>query len=116
MPNALHQGSPRQLGLPQYSNWSVMSLFSLSNNLTFEKDLLPTSGKLCSKIVRNLDQRELPSVETLGPLVAPSLRSGRYSPGPSGFYRRVSVSNYYLGTKYEGSNVKGQRSTTGNVL
>ena len=45
MLNALHQGSPRQLEL-QYSNWSVMSLFSLSNNLTFEKDLLPTSGKL----------------------------------------------------------------------
>ena len=50
MPNALHQGSPRQLGLPQYSNWSVMSLFSLSNNLTFEKDLLPTSGKLLSYV------------------------------------------------------------------
>ena len=53
MPNALHQGSPRQLGLPQYSNWSVMSLFSLSNNLTFEKDLLPTSateGKLLSNV------------------------------------------------------------------
>ena len=31
----------RQLGLPQYSNWS---LFSLSNNFTFEKDLLPTSA------------------------------------------------------------------------
>ena len=50
MPNALHRGSPRQLGLPQYSNWSVMSLFSLSNNLTFEKDLLPTSGKLLSYV------------------------------------------------------------------
>ena len=26
------------------------SLFSLSNNLTFEKDLLPTSGKLLSYV------------------------------------------------------------------
>ena len=93
MPNALHQGSPRQLGLPQYSNWSVMSLFLLSNNLTIEKDLLPTKVSClatCSKIVRNLDQRELPSVETLGSL----------QPGALGFLQTVvplvSVSNYYL--------------------
>ena len=41
----------------------------------------------------------------LGPLVAPSLRSGRYSPGPSGFLNHVDpsvpVSNYYL--DYSGS-------------
>ena len=38
-----------------------------------------------SKLVRRLDQWDLRDLETLGPLVAPSLRSGRYSPGPSGF-------------------------------
>ena len=36
----------------------------------------------------------------LGPLVAPSLHSGRYSPGALGFLNRVdpsvSVSNYYI--------------------
>ena len=76
-----------------------MSLFSLSNNLTFEKDLLPTKVSClatCSKIVRNLDQREL-SVETLGPLVAPSL----LQPGALGFLQTVVplVSVLYLEVK-----------------
>ena len=59
-----------------------MSLFSLSNNLTFEKDLLPTKVSClatCSKIVRNLDQRELPSVGTQGlRAVATRAQRGRY--------------------------------------
>ena len=38
-----------------------------------------------SKSVRRLDQWDLRDLETLRPLVAPSLRSGRYSLGPSGF-------------------------------
>ena len=37
---------------------------------------------------------------TLGPLVAPSLCSGRYSPGPSGILNHVDlsvpVSNYFM--------------------
>jgi len=34
-----------------------------------------------SKIVMRLVQRD---IQTLGPLVVPALRSGHYSPGPSG--------------------------------
>jgi hypothetical protein len=34
---------------------------------------------LCSKPVRHLDQHDLPTLDALGPLVAPLLRSGRYS-------------------------------------
>ena len=53
-----------------------------------------------SKLVRHLDLRDLPCLETLRPLVAPSLRSGCHSPGPSGFLNTVdpsvSVPNYYL--------------------
>ena len=40
---------------------------------------------LNSKSVRHLDQCQLSDLETLRPLVAPSLRSGRYSLGPLGF-------------------------------
>ncbi len=39
------------------------------------------------------------SVETLRPLVAPSLRSGHYSPEPSGLYRLYSY------VKIEGTTV-----------
>ena len=60
------RSSPRQLGLPQYSNWSVMSLFSLSNNLTFEKDLLPTSGKLLSYVCARVATARGPRVSTDG--------------------------------------------------
>ena len=38
-----------------------------------------------SKSVRHLDQCQLSDLETLRPLVAPSLQSGRYSLGPLGF-------------------------------
>ena len=71
-----------------------MSLLFALNNLNI---LLQKSG---AWKVRYFDQRDLPSVETLRPLVAPSLRSGRYSPGPFGFLQTVdplvSVSNYYI--------------------
>ena len=40
---------------------------------------------LNSKSVRHLDQCQLSDLETLRPLVAPSLRLGRYSLGPLGF-------------------------------
>ena len=57
-----------------------------------------------SKQVRHLDLRDLPCLETLRPLVAPSLRSGCYSLGPSGFLNTVdpsvSVPNYYVGQGY----------------
>ena len=43
-----------------------------------------SSGRVL-KLIRHLDQRDLRDLETRGPLVAPSLRSGRHSPGPSGF-------------------------------
>ncbi len=47
-----------------------------------------------------LDQRDLSYLDTLRPLVAPSLRSGCYSLGPSGCLNNldplVSLSNYYL--------------------
>ena len=39
---------------------------------------------LGSKLVRPLDQQDISYLETLGPLVAPSLRSGCHRPGPSG--------------------------------
>ena len=41
--------------------------------------------RLCSKSVRRLDQWDLRDLESLRPLVASSLRSERYSSGPSGF-------------------------------
>ena len=47
-----------------------------------------------------------PDLETLGPLVAPSLRSGRYSPGPSGF----SKSSNNLGRRV------GARATAGACI
>jgi hypothetical protein len=57
-------------------------------------------ARLCSKSVRHLDGRDLPALDALGPLVAPSLRLGRHSPGPLGHLKpvdpSVSVSNYYL--------------------
>ena len=40
---------------------------------------------LCSKMVRYLDQWDLRYLETLRPLVVPSLSLGHHSPGPSGF-------------------------------
>jgi hypothetical protein len=56
--------------------------------------------RLCSKSVRHLDQWDLPALDSLGPLVAPSLHSGRHSPGPLGHLKpvdpSVSVSNYYV--------------------
>ena len=56
------------------------------------------TGVLQSKLVRYFDQQVVQPIETLRPIVAPSLRSGCYSPGPTDFYLvgrfLVSVSNY----------------------
>ena len=44
---------------------------------------------MCSKLVRHLDRWEQLAVDTLRPLVTPSLHSGRYSPGPLGCLQPV---------------------------
>ena len=49
VPNA-ERATPRFSKAARVATVLVMSLFSLSNNLTFEKDLLPTSGKLLSYV------------------------------------------------------------------
>ncbi len=55
-----------------------------------------------SKEVRHFNQWVLSYLETLRPLVAPSLRSGRHSPGAFGSLNNleplVSMSNYYIYT------------------
>ena len=68
----------------------------------FERDeslaLTGVENNYCS--VRHFDLQALLGIETLRPLVAPSLRSGCHSPGPSGFLNPVeplvSVSDYYI--------------------
>ncbi len=92
---ALHQGSPKQVGLSQNSVGSSISLeislFSLSKNVSmlgvevhWKRLETLTQWLLCSKLVRHC----APSGATVfrvpqAPLVAPSLRSGRYSLRPS---------------------------------
>ena len=53
-----------------------------------------------SKQLRYCIQWDLQYLETLGPLVVPSLRSGHYSPGPLGFLNTLdpldTVSNCYV--------------------
>jgi hypothetical protein len=59
---------------------------------TFHGGRLECVARLCSKSVRHLDQRDLQALDALGPLVAPSLRSGRHSPGPLGHLKPVDPS------------------------
>ncbi len=53
----------------------------------------------CHSVLNNFDQLDLQDLETLGPLVAPSLRSGHYSPRAFGSLNpvdpSVSLSNYH---------------------
>ncbi len=93
---ALHQGSPKQVGLSQNSVGSSISLeislFSLSKNVSmlgvevrWKRLETLTQWLLCSKLVRHC----APSSATVfrvpqAPLVEPSLRSGRDSLRPSG--------------------------------
>ena len=48
-------------------------------------DTYHSNGSYSLNQLDTLNQQDLRYLETLRPLVAPSLRSGRYSPGPSGF-------------------------------
>ena len=63
IPQALHQGSPRQAGFPQKVwNSSVMSSLFALNNLNI---LLQKSGAWKQQVaMQYFDQRDLPSVET----------------------------------------------------
>ena len=69
---------------------------------------------LVSKLVWHLDLRDLPCLETPRPQVAPSLRSGCHSLGPSEFLDpSVSLSNYYLELSYSATSL---RTVTGLSL
>jgi hypothetical protein len=60
---------------------------------TFHGGRLECVGtRLCSKSVRHLDQWDLPALDALRPLVAASLRSGRYTQGHSGYLKLVDPS------------------------
>ena len=69
-----------------------------------------------SKSVRRLDQWDPRDLETLRPLVAPSLRSGRYSLGPRAFRflnrvdPLVSASNLYLDTSNKKNILQNERT------